>query len=162
MQADLIMFMEKIRKMGFLLKLDTNGFNTMIVKDIVDRGLVDYIAIDIKTSFGKYYLVKAPEMALEKVLETIDYITQKGVKLELRTTVVPGIVELEDFARIIMDINAKSAAILKNLVRYSVQAFRPQKCLDKKYEAVIPYEDEILERIAEIMREHCVRVDVLK
>lgn len=162
MQADLIMFMERIRKMGFLVKLDTNGFNTRIVQDIIDKGLVDYIAIDIKTSFGKYHLVEAPESALQRVLDTIDYITQKGVKLELRTTVVPGIVELEDFKDIVREINAKSVAILRNLVRYSVQAFRPQKCLDRKFEAVVPYEDEVLERIAEIMREHCVRVDVLK
>jgi pyruvate formate lyase activating enzyme len=162
LQADLIRFMERVKDMGFLLKLDTNGFNTQIVKNIIEKNLVDYFAIDIKTAFDKYHLVSAPVSARGKILETVNLIIENEIPLELRTTVVPGIVEVDDFDKIVEDINLKNPEILKNLIRYSVQGFRPQKCLDKKFEKIDPYEDEILEEIAEKMRNHCERVDVLK
>jgi pyruvate formate lyase activating enzyme len=132
------------------------------VKRIVEDDLVDYFAIDIKTSFSKYHLVNAPLSALERVLETVHLIIRRGKKLELRTTVVPEIVESGDFERIIEDLNEKSAEILANVVRYSVQAFRPQKCMDKYFEGVKPYEDEVLEEIALKLRKHVNKVDILK
>lgn len=162
LQKDLPAFIEKVRDLGFMVKLDTNGFNTQIVKNITEKNLVDYFAIDIKTSFDKYHLVNAPVSAREKVLETVNFIIENKIPLELRTTVVPGIVEMEDFDKIVEDINIKNSEILKNLVRFSVQGFRPQKCLDAKFEKIYPYEDEVLEEIAEKMRNHCGRVDVLK
>jgi pyruvate formate lyase activating enzyme len=162
LQADLVMFIEKVKDMGYAVKLDTNGYNTEVVRKILESDLVDYFAIDIKTAGDKYHMVNAPLTALEKVLETVHLIVEKGVKLELRTTVVPGIVEVKDFERIVSDIKAKSDAILSNIVRYSVQAFRPQKCLDKDYEDLEPYDDKVLEEIAELLREHCARVEVLK
>jgi pyruvate formate lyase activating enzyme len=162
LQADLALFIEKIKRLGYEVKLDTNGFNTEVVKRIVEDDLVDYFAIDIKTSFSKYHLVNAPLSALERVLETVHLIIRRGKKLELRTTVVPEIVESGDFERIIEDLNEKSAEILANVVRYSVQAFRPQKCLDKYFEGVKPYEDEVLEEIALKLRKHVNKVDILK
>lgn len=162
LQLDLLDFIEKIKEMGFLAKLDTNGSNTIAVKNAIDWNLADYFAIDIKTSFEKYHLVNAPNGAADRVLETIDYITNAGTPLELRTTVMPGIVTPEDFDLIAKKINAANPNILRNISRYSIQAFRPQKCLDKNFEKVIPYDDETLEIIAEKMRKYCQRVDILK
>lgn len=162
LQNDLITFLKKVKSMGYSIKLDTNGCNTGVIKAILEENLIDYFAIDIKTSFEKYHLVNAPENAQYKVLETIDSIIRKSVALELRTTVVPRIVKVDDFDDIIREINSKNILILKNLVRYSVQGFRAQKCLDKKFENVKPYDDIILEEIAEKLRKYVKRVDILK
>ncbi|MFA6897119.1 MAG: anaerobic ribonucleoside-triphosphate reductase activating protein [Patescibacteria group bacterium] len=162
LQKDLIEFVEKVRALGFLVKLDTNGANFAAVEELVGRKLIDYFAIDIKTAFSKYHLVNAPVLASQKILKTVNFITENKIPLELRTTVVPGIVEVGDFDKIVREINATNPEILKNVIRYSVQEFRPQKCLDVKFEKINPYEDEVLEEIAEKMRNYCERVDVLK
>lgn len=162
LQKDLADFMEKIKEMGFLVKLDTNGSNVEMVKSIIDKNLADYFAIDIKTSFGKYGLVKSSEETARKVLETVGLIISSNIPLELRTTVVPKIVDMEDFDRIVKDLNERDAKILQNIVRYRVQAFRPQKCFDKEFEGMVPYEDEVLEEIAEKIRKCCVQVEVVK
>lgn len=162
LQPDLVEFIAKIKNLGFLVKLDTNGSNTQVVRELLDRGLVDYFAIDIKTSPDKYHMVNAYPGVFEKIMETVGLITDKGTSLELRTTVAPGVVGKEDFDSIVDAINSKSADIFPKLYRYSVQAFRPQKCLDKSFQEVNPYEDKALEEIAQKLRNYCGRVDVLK
>ena len=162
LQKDLIEFVEKVRALGFLVKLDTNGANFAAVEEMVGRKLIDYFAIDIKTAFDKYYLVSAPENSAREILNSVDLIVNRDIPLELRTTVVPGIVGLEDFDHIINVLREKNENILLRLSRYNVQAFRPQKCLDKKFEKLNPYGDEMLERIAEKLRKYCTKVDVVK
>jgi len=116
----------------------------------------------VKTAFHKYHLVAAPASAEQRTLESIRLIIESGVPLELRTTVVPGVVDTEDFDHIVTALDEKHEGILAQLYRYSVQAFRPQKCLDKEFEALTPYEDEVLDEIADRLRHRVKRVDVLK
>lgn len=162
LQRDLAEFIEKVKALGFMVKLDTNGANFEVLEKLVRRNLVDYFAIDIKTAFYKYDLVSAPRDGAEMTLKSVDFIIGNDIPLELRTTVVPGIVGLEDFDDIIRVLREKNENILPRLSRYNVQTFRSQKCLDKKFEELDPYGDEVLEQIAEKLREHCVRVDVVK
>jgi len=162
MQKDLLDFMKKVRDLGFLVKLDTNGSNHAAVKAIINEGLADYFAVDIKTAFSKYHLVRAPYGGGEEVLLSLRLIIESGVPLELRTTVVPKVVTAEDFDAIIRYLGAEGENILLRLYRYGVQAFRPQKCLDKEFEKLDPYGDAVLEEIAEKLRKECPRVDVIK
>ncbi len=162
LHGDLGLFIEKIKRLGFLVKLDTNGSNLEMVRQLLAAKLVDYFAIDVKTAFHKYHLVAAPASAEERTLESIRLIIESGVPLELRTTVAPGVVRAEDFDDIVAALDAKHDGILAHLYRYSVQAFRPQKCLDKEFEALTPYEDEVLDEIADRLRHRVKRVDVLK
>lgn len=160
LQRDLFDFIVKIKEMGFYLKLDTNGSNQKIVDKLMDSNLVDYFAIDIKTAFDKYGAVKAQAFG-DIVLDTIDSIARKNVSLELRTTMVPGIIDIEDIQKIIERLNQKNPLILKSLFRYSLQGFRPQRTLDRDYLKVKPYEIEVLESTAEKLRKYCSRVDIL-
>ena len=162
MQRDLAEFIEKVRELGFMVKLDTNGANFEVVEELARRNLVDYFAIDIKTAFYKYDLVSAPRDGAEMTLRSVDLIIDKNIPLELRTTVVPGIVGLEDFDDIIRALREKNENILPRLSRYNVQTFRPQKCLDKKFEELSPYDDEVLEQIAEKLKKYCTRVEVVR
>jgi pyruvate formate lyase activating enzyme len=162
LQKDLAEFIRKVKSLGFMVKLDTNGANFAVVEDLLAQDLVDHFAIDIKTAFHKYGLVAAPQDGAENTLRSVELIVKNNIPLELRTTVAPGIVTLEDFDDIIRVLRERDKNILSRLSRYNVQAFRPQKCLDKGFEAVQPYADEVLEQIAEKLREHCPRVEVVK
>ena len=78
-----------IRKLGFLIKLDTNGSNPEILKDLVESKLIDYVAMDIKNSFLMYALTvglkKAP---LDKIKESIKFLISNKVDYEFRTTLI--------------------------------------------------------------------------
>jgi len=162
LQKDLLEFIGKIKDMGFLVKIDTNGANFNAVEELVRSNMVNYFAMDIKTSFDKYHLVGATEEGVENVKKSISLIASSGAALELRTTMAPGIVAPEDFDGIIESINAISPEIFLRLYRYSVQGFRPQKCLDEKFEETAPYDDKILEEIALKLRKYCPTVEVVK
>lgn len=161
LQPDLIDFIRKVKKMGFLVKLDTNGSNPRVVQEILNESLLDYIAIDVKTAFNKYELVKASGAIASNVLESIDIITEKGVALELRTTIVPGIVDASDFDEIIKVFNDKNEKILKNLFRYTLQNFRPQRTLEESFASVNPFPEQVFVSASDKLKKYCSRVDIL-
>lgn len=88
-QADLPDFIKKIKELGYCVKLDTNGGNPGMLKRLVQEGLVDYVAMDIKNSKEKYKdTAIISENLLEKVKESVDYLLKGEVAYEFRTTVV--------------------------------------------------------------------------
>ena len=87
--------------MGFLTKLDHNGSRPEILKDLIDRKLVDYVAVDIKNSKEKYPLTAGCSWGfLSKVEETVELLKEERVPYEFRTTVVRELHEKEDFESI--------------------------------------------------------------
>ena len=99
LQNDLVDFSGKIRSMGFLVKLDTNGLLPGVVSGIIERGLVDYIAVDIKSSPGNYARATGCESDYTKVKETLDIIRSSGIDYEARTTCVPGFVDIDEIVQ---------------------------------------------------------------
>ena len=94
----------RLKKMGFLVKVDTNGTNPTMLKELIDRGLVDYVAMDIKApltekKYSKTTGVNAEKM-LEKVKESIKLLLGSNVDYEFRTTVVPTLHDEEDIKQI--------------------------------------------------------------
>ena len=94
----------KLKKLGFLVKLDTNGTNPTMLKELLNRKLVDYVAMDIKAPLTaeKYYKSTGvnSEKLLEKVKETIRLLIESELDYEFRTTVVPSIHDLDDIKQI--------------------------------------------------------------
>ena len=79
----------KLRELGFLIKLDTNGTNPEIVKDLYENHLIDYVAMDIKNSFVKYAMTVGVKNAfLDKISQTIKYLMTSGIDYEFRTTLI--------------------------------------------------------------------------
>lgn len=87
-QKDLIPFMRKVKDMGYLLKLDTNGYNPQVLSDILSEGLCDYVAMDIKNALEKYSLTAGTEIDTKKIKKSIELIKEKAPDYEFRTTVV--------------------------------------------------------------------------
>ena len=88
LQPDLPGFLERIKAMGFAVKLDTNGSRPHVLKELVNRGLVDYVAMDIKNSPARYAETAGAETDLKKLEESIRYLTGGVVDYEFRTTVL--------------------------------------------------------------------------
>jgi pyruvate formate lyase activating enzyme len=74
LHKDLYQFISKIKSMGFLVKLDTNGTNPHILKRLINDNLLDYIAMDVKSSFDRYDEVVGTKVDLEKIKESIEII----------------------------------------------------------------------------------------
>ena len=85
-QPDLKNFVIKVKALGYLVKLDTNGTNPAALKDLIDAKLLDFVAMDIKAPFEKYSLVCGANVDVEKVKESIKLLRVSGVPHEFRTT----------------------------------------------------------------------------
>ncbi|MBE6645162.1 MAG: anaerobic ribonucleoside-triphosphate reductase activating protein [Ruminococcaceae bacterium] len=86
---DLIPFLEKIKNLGYLVKLDTNGYRPDALKAAVTAGVVDYVAMDIKNSKESYQkTVDIPNFDISKITESVDFLMSGKVDFEFRTTLV--------------------------------------------------------------------------
>lgn len=80
---------KKIKELGFKIKLDTNGTNPTMLKELIDNKLIDYVAMDIKTSLNEYHIVTGTaNPLLDKIKESIDILKTSGIDYEFRTTLV--------------------------------------------------------------------------
>lgn len=96
LRSDLAEFIQRIRAAGYLVKLDTNGSFPDRLAALIEKGLLDYIAMDVKTTLGEYDHVCGVRVDVEKIKESIRLICASGVPHEFRTTVVKGLHTKED------------------------------------------------------------------
>ena len=109
-------FLSRIRGMGFMTKLDTNGYHPGILSRILTDGLADYVAMDIKNSPDKYAVTAGiDQIDLSRILESIQMIFSSGTDYEFRTTVVKEFHDEQDFAGI--------AQMIPGAKRYFLQPF---------------------------------------
>jgi pyruvate formate lyase activating enzyme len=150
---DLYKFMYELKKQGFLVKLDTNGTNPIILDYLIHNRLVDYIAMDIKAPLEKYEKITGVRADKEAVKQSVEIIKNSGIDYEFRTTAVPGLLGKEDFLRI--------AEWLKGSKRYCIQQFRNNKGLiDKELEKAEPYDNKKIEEIAKSLNPYFDEVEV--
>lgn len=145
-------FISKIKQMGFLVKLDTNGTNPEILKKLIEDKLLDYIAMDIKAPLEKYEKVVESKLDLKKIQESVDIIRNGGVEYEFRSTILPKLHSKEDILGI--------GKWLKGSKRYFLQQFRPEKTLDKEFQKEKPYSIEQLKELVEIAKPFFEKVEI--
>ncbi len=100
-QKDLKEFCQKIKNLGFLIKLDTNGCFPEKIKELLDEHLLDYIAMDIKNCEDKYNRTAGIKVDLEKIKQSVDFLKKSNVEHEFRTTVVQDFHEINDLLHIV-------------------------------------------------------------
>lgn len=126
MQPDLPDFLLELKSLGFSVKLDTCGYFPEMLEDILERGLVDYVAMDIKAPFAKYSDVVQIRIEDTRLRDSIQVILESGVSHEFRSTLVSGLHEAEDVRLMARQISGARA--------YYLQPFRPQTPLmDQTY-----------------------------
>ena len=135
----LIAFLKRLRQLGLAIKLDTNGYFPDKLVRVVRDGLVDYIAMDVKTSLDTYHIATGVEnINPDRIAYSIRVIMNSSVDYEFRTTCVPGLVESRDVLNI--------AQLIQGAKRYYLQQFRvDEPTLDPSYIFLSPHSEEKLE-----------------
>lgn len=117
LQKDIIPFLKKIRALGFAVKLDTNGSRPDVLMQIIETGLADYVAMDVKNTREKYPLTAGiDESMLDDIDKSIDYLLKNKVDYEFRTTLVKNFHTEEDIAAM--------AKRLQGAKRWFLQSFK--------------------------------------
>ncbi len=142
LQPDLLAFIRKVKAMGFLVKLDTNGTSPQLIKQVIAEKLVDYLAMDIKAPLVSYSHVTKVETDIDAIAESIELIKTSGVDYEFRSTLVKGLLSYVEVAKI--------ADLLGKAKRYFLQKFVASKTLDSSYMVATSFSDENLQSLKEI------------
>jgi len=155
---DLPDFIKKIKKLGYAVKLDTNGSNPEMLKNLIAGKLVDYVALDVKAPFknqkskiknqsdksklkNKYEGTTGVKINLEDIEKSINLLKNSGIDYEFRTTIIPKLHQSKD----IRDI----AKQLKGARIYFLQQFKPGKTISPKYGKYKPSSQKQIKSILE-------------
>lgn len=153
-QPDLIDFIRKIKAKNLLVKLDTNGTNPEVIEKLLKENLVDYFAMDIKASSQNYEKICGVKTESQKIEKSKNLILNSGIAHEFRTTVIKNIHDEDEIEAI--------AKFCKGADLYTIQNFRNQKVLDKKYEKFHGFLETDLNKFKTIAEKYIKKVNVLK
>lgn len=150
-------FLEEIKSMGYLIKIDTNGSFPEKLKEFLNSGLVDYVAMDIKSKKENYNYFAGVDVDLEKIERSIKLISEMN-EYEFRTTVVEEEHSIEDIKSLMIWLNELSGGKIKS---YSLQGFKKEeKLLDKKYLSFKDTSEEYLKKIKNEIEEYSEKVEI--
>ena len=149
LHQNLPIIIKKIKDLGYLIKLDTNGTNPKMLKELIDNKLIDYVAMDIKTSFNNYNLVtNTLNPLIDNVKESLNILKTTNINYELRTTLVK-----EYHSK---DIILEMKELVDGAPKLFLQKFiLRDACLDQSlhevpYEVAIEYIDILKQSVKEI------------
>ena len=147
---ELVELIRRLKDLGLAVKVDTNGYYPERLSKILD--LIDYVAMDFKTIPQKYPKLTGKKDSAEKVLESLKVLADSGVEYEVRTTVVPTIVdrkEIEGISKILSEFGVK---------RYVLQQFRNEDVLDDSLKQIDPYPKAYLFELGRIAKAYVPKV----
>lgn len=147
LQPDLPDFCRKIKNLGMKVKLDSNGSNPEILSSLIEKKLIDYVAMDIKSRFADYEKTAGAKINLNNIQKSIQIILQSGLEYEFRTTIVPGLHNLQNLTQLAQELKSLLPASYRLPLRYFLQSFRPQNCLDIKFLKIKPFTVPQLQKI---------------
>jgi len=114
LQKDLARFIEEIKKLGFAVKLDTNGTNPDVLKELLEKKLLDYVAVDIKNDFASYSgITGISNPNVEGIKKSLKLLKEFGVDYELRTTLVKEFHSKENIERLSEDLKGEKLLYLQ-------------------------------------------------
>ena len=145
LQSDLSNYIKKIQDLGYLVKLDTNGFNPSVLKSLIEDNLIDYTAVDIKAGRDNYALaVGLDKVNIALIEKTVELLSQNRIDYEFRTTAVKGIHTDADFEDI--------AVWLPSDCKYFIQSYNDTEGIgDFKCES---FSKEELSHFLDIVKPH--------
>lgn len=143
LQPDLEDFICRVKELGYSVKLDTNGSNALLLRHLMERELLDYVAMDIKNSPGKYGMtIGIGEYDMKNIYRSVELLMEGTVPYEFRTTVVREFHKREDFSAI--------GRWLKGAEQYYLQRFEDSGDLIRP--GLRAYTKEILVQALEIVQ----------
>lgn len=151
LHPDLESFIKKIKDIGYDVKLDSNGTNPEALQNLIDKKLIDYIAMDIKAPLDKYKDIVGVNVDCDKLQKSVNIIKRSNVPYEFRTTVVPNLLVKNDFD--------KMGKMIEGADKWYLQKFKSDVSLvNTKYQQQEAYRDTEMEEFANIGQKyvkHC-------
>jgi len=137
LQDDIVDFTEKVKKLNYLIKIDTNGAFPEKLKELIDKKLVDYVSMDVKAPKEKYDQLVGVKTDISKIEQSIDLIKNEAPDYEFKTTVVPDMLNKKDIVEI--------AKWLEGSKQFYLQQFKSDSPLvSSKLNDIVPYSKEKL------------------
>jgi len=149
LNKDLPIFCKNIKKMGYLVKLDTNGSNPEMIKNLIDEKLIDYIAMDVKAPKKEYAQATGLKISglknlLKNIEKSIEILKQADIDYEFRTTMIPKLLSKKDIVEIAQWIGPAR--------KYCLQNFQKEKdTVNPEFKGVNPCLKEYLSDIQKII-----------
>ncbi len=131
---ELLDFIRRVKELGFLVKLDTNGTDPKLLKKAIRKGLIEYVAMDIKAPLSIYHRIAGRPVDTDAIRESIDALQNGSLPYEFRTTVIKALLSPEDIEGIGRDIAGAR--------EYYLQKFLPTKILNPQFKRKVTYSDE--------------------
>lgn len=141
LHPDLPELVQRIKRQGFLVKLDTNGTNPEMLERLTEGRLIDAVSMDVKAPLDEFHYrkVSGVRVDLDRILRSIDLLKRGDVDYQFRITVVPGLHGEDEIRAIGRELKAGPRVILQN--------FNPENPLDRSLRTVAPFETSLLRRM---------------
>ncbi len=151
LQPGLQQFMAKIKTMGFLIKLDTNGSNPDILQSLLNENLIDYIAMDVKHTQKKMNILTR-EVEIDNIVRSMEIIKECGVDYEFRSTILPSYHKEQDIHEM--------GKLISGAKRWYLQNFRPLKTLNPKLRSSRSFTQKELNSYQDIAQKYAKHVNI--
>lgn len=149
-------FLRKIRSRGYFIKIDTNGSFPDRLEEVLD--LVDFVAMDIKSSKDKYGWVTNSGIDIESIERSIKLVADSNLEYEFRTTIVPGIHDIVEIKKIGIWLNE---IIGRKPKKFVLQGFKNSgKFIDKRYKYTPSIKEDFLIELKEVAKEFFEKVEI--
>jgi pyruvate formate lyase activating enzyme len=153
LHKDLPQLLEKIKKLGLKIKLDTNGANPEMIQELINKKLIDFIAMDIKSPLEKYEQITRIKTDTAKIKKSVEIIMKSGTEYEFRTTAQPDLLTKEDFQKI--------GQWLKGAKKYCIQQFKTMpEMIDETFKNKNTYSKEELEEIKKSLANYFEKIEI--
>ena len=147
LHPDLPSFIKKIKDIGYLVKLDSNGTNPEMLQTLIKEKLIDYIAMDLKGPLAKYEKVVGAPVDCDNIEKSVKIIMTSGLPYEFRTTVVPDLLAASDFRSM--------GEVIKGASKWYLQNFKSDtELVNSDYKKRSGYSAKEMEGLAAIGREY--------
>ncbi|MCW9049767.1 MAG: anaerobic ribonucleoside-triphosphate reductase activating protein [Deltaproteobacteria bacterium] len=150
--AGLPAFLSLLKERGLQVKLDSNGLAPEVIADLLDRGLVDYVAVDIKTSLGRYGELHTMPVKTEVLSRTVQLLKNATVEAEFRTTCIPHLVSETEIDEM--------GALLKGAPLWVLQQYVPAHAMIEEWQEYNVYRPEQLYELSRRAERYVERVEV--
>jgi len=152
LSTELLSFLKKIKNRGFLTKIFTNGSNPKFLKQLLAKGLLDEISMDIKGLLdGRYSKAADVSFDLGKILKSAQLVLESGIEFQFVTTIVPGIHDKKTLVEMAKQLKK---IVGRKKIPWIWQNFQPKNCLDPKFEKIKPYKKEKLEEFLKAAKKY--------
>lgn len=138
----LLSFLREVKALGLAVKLDTNGLRPTVLESALAEGLVDFVALDLKTAPARYGELHGGPVAIDGLQRSVQLLLAGAVAYELRTTCVPGLVEAADIRAL--------GELVRGGKRWVLQQFVPGHSLAEELRESEPHPAETVRAFAEV------------